>query len=264
MLTPVVQRWKDRRGIYRPAGEVVDTRRFEVVQAMAWRPIRGFIVDNHYAGTFAQCSRGFELRGPQGALVGAATLGVVSRTYQPHFGEKKAWLCLTRFVLADEVPANAETWMLARIFELLREDGFVGVVSYSDPVPRPAADGGVVFAGHVGTIYQAHNGVYTGRSKPETKWLLPDGTVFESRAGNKVKAGDQGREYAERTLVRFGAPPLRRREDPRAWVDEWKRRLCRPLKHTGNFRYLWALGRRDRRHLPASLPYPKFDLRTAA
>ena len=34
-----------------------------------------------------------------------------------------------------------------------------------------------------------------------------------------------------------------------------KAQLCRPLRHRGNYKYAWALGRRVR--LPPGLPYPK-------
>jgi hypothetical protein len=36
------------------------------------------------------------------------------------------------------------------------------------------------------------------------------------------------------------------------------KRLCRPIFHSGNHRYLFALDGRLRRHLPKGLPYPKF------
>jgi hypothetical protein len=162
-------------------------------------------------------------------------------------------------VLADSVPGNGETWFLGRCFELLGREGLAGVVSYSDPVARPSRSGAVVFPGHVGTIYQAHNGRYCGRTKAETKWLLPDGTLFEGRAAAKVRADDQGRAYAERMLVEHGASPRQPSEDPAAWVSEWRARICRPFWHTGNLRYVWALDRRSRRYLPESLPYPKFE-----
>jgi hypothetical protein len=33
VLTPVVQRWRDRRGVYRPAGEVISTHLYEVARS---------------------------------------------------------------------------------------------------------------------------------------------------------------------------------------------------------------------------------------
>jgi hypothetical protein len=70
-----------------------------------------------------------------------------------------------RFVLLDEVPVNGETWFLARAFAALARDGVEGVLAFADPEPRATADGTVVFPGHVGTIYQAHNAVYRGRAR---------------------------------------------------------------------------------------------------
>ena len=39
-----------------------------------------------------------------------------------------------------------------------------GVVSFSDPSARTTAAGALVFAGHLGTIYAAHNATYVGRA----------------------------------------------------------------------------------------------------
>ena len=54
---------------------------------------------------------------------------------------------LGRLVLLDEVPGNGESWFIARCFELLRREGIVGVLSFSDPVPRTTADGRKVLPG---------------------------------------------------------------------------------------------------------------------
>ena len=60
-------------------------------------------------------------------------------------------------MLAESVPANGESWFLARCWELATRQGKHGVVSFSDPVPRRTAVGTLVFPGHIGTIYQACN-----------------------------------------------------------------------------------------------------------
>lgn len=41
-------------------------------------------------------------------------------------------LVCSRFVLLDECPGNAESWFLARCFELLIAKGVRGVVSFAD------------------------------------------------------------------------------------------------------------------------------------
>jgi hypothetical protein len=168
---------------------------------------------------------------------------------------------LGRFVLADRVPANAESWFLGRVFRLAGRDGVRGVVSFSDPVARRDAMGRLVFPGHIGVIYQASNAIYAGRGSARTILVLPDGRVLNERALAKLRALDRGHRYVEGLLRGFGAPP-RRGAEPTAWLA---RALAaagiRRLHHPGNHRYLFRLGNRaDRRSILVglpSLPYPK-------
>jgi hypothetical protein len=71
----------------------------------------------------------------------------------------------------------------------------------------------------------------------------------------------RGWRYAAALLEEHGAAPLGA-GDPEAWLAEWLPRLTRRKRHPGNHRYAWTLQRRDRRHLPASMPYPKFQVTT--
>ena len=255
-----VQRWRDRRGSYRPAGEPIDTRAFEVAAIPGDTEAKRFVLEHHYSGSFPAARVRFGLyRGP--ALVGVAVFSVPAnpRALDPAPGDADSRVELGRFVLLDDVPANGESWFLARCFELLRRDGFTGVVSFSDPEPRVAAGGEVVFAGHLGTIYQATNGVYLGRSKAERRRLLPDGTVIHGRALAKIRKRDRGWRYAAGQLEQHGAEVLTEADDPEAWLGLWLPRLTRLASHGGNLKYAWDLQRSGRRRrLPASLPYPKF------
>lgn len=165
------------------------------------------------------------------------------------------------YVLLDGVRANGESWFLARCLDALRAEGWAGVVSLSDPTPRTSASGAVVFGGHVGTIYQASNAVYTGRASPQTLRLLPDGSVFSNRAASKIRNGERGWRYAVEQLVAHGAPEPR--GDLHAWLREVVPVLTRPLRHRGNHRYLFPLTRAAKRVVPASLPYPKLGIRPA-
>jgi hypothetical protein len=114
---------------------------------------------------------------------------------------------------------------------------------FSDPLPRTSADGAVVMPGHVGTIYQASNAIYTGRATRRTLILLPDGTVFSARSAQKIRRQECGHEYAERTLIAWGARPPSAGEKPAAWLaaalDDAH---ARKLRHPGNHRYLFRLG----------------------
>jgi len=164
---------------------------------------------------------------------------------------------LSRFVLLDAVPSNGETWFLGRCFDLLRREGFIGVLAFSDPVPRSDASGRTLFVGHIGTIYQAHNAVYLGRGTARSLHVLPDGTIFSDRAAQKVRKGERGWRYAIEQLVTHGAEPPR--GETRDWLRHWLPKLTRTVRHGGNLKYAWVLDARNRRYLPGSLPYPKWD-----
>ena len=83
-----------------------------------------------------------------------------------------------RLVLLDNVPANGETWILGRCFELLQATGLRGVLSFSDPMPRRSVlSGSLVMPGHVGTCYQAVNDIYLWRSIHCTERLLRSGAM---------------------------------------------------------------------------------------
>jgi hypothetical protein len=125
-------------------------------------------------------------------------------------------------------------------------------------VARPNGEGVIVFPGHIGTIYQAHNAVYLGPTKAELKHLLADGTVFPNRALSKIRKRDKGWRYGVERLVSYGADGLGEREDPEAWLALWLPRLTRKLSHSGNLKYAWDLERRGKRaRLPPSKPFPK-------
>jgi hypothetical protein len=266
------QRWKKGHVRWRRVDDRPIVRRgdLETLPSKDVIAVKRFVATHHYAGTTSSPVRCFELwqtnpvrnfeSWEDYVRVGVAVFSNCARAYRPPFGEHPAWLTLGRLVLLEEVGANAESMFVAACFAALRREGYEGIVSFSDPVPRTRADGRVIFLGHAGFIYRGLNAVYTGRSKSETKWLLPDGTLFETRAANKIKVGDIGRDYAERVLVAHGASPIQRGDDPTEWVARWRAQLCRPFIHRGNLRYLWSLDKRARKHLPAGLPYPKFKV----
>jgi hypothetical protein len=252
------QRWRAHRDSYRPAGEPIDARRYEVARIGNDTTPKAFVLEHHYAGSYPAARFPFGLY-RDGALVGVAVFShpmndaVLERVFPVPAIEATE---LGRFVLLDDVPANGETWFLARAFELLRREGLAGVLSFSDPVPRVNAEGVRIFPGHLGTIYQAHNGVYLGRGAAQTLRLLPDGRVLSRRAISKVRARHRGWRYVVELLRRYGAaePPA---GDLNAWLDRGLARLTRTVRHAGCHRYAWPLDRRLRRHLAATAAYPK-------
>ena len=180
MIVSVAQRWRERRASYRPAGETFNPLAYEVVELPDDRRPKAFVREHHYSGSYPAARFRFGLfRG--GELEGVAVFSHpcndrVLTSCLP--GTARESVELGRFVLLDGVKANAESWFIARCFDLLRREGLVGVVSFADPVARTTAMGRSVFAGHIGTIYQATNGRYIGRGSAGVLRLLPDGTVL--------------------------------------------------------------------------------------
>lgn len=254
MIVESCQRWRARRDSYRPAGETFEPRAFEVAAIESDRTARAFVEAHHYSGSYPAARRRFGLF-ERGELVGVAVFSVPMRAEVLRPWGLDDGLELGRFVLLDGVRANGESWFLARCLDALRAEGFAGVVSLSDPTPRTSASGVVVFGGHVGTIYQASNAIYTGRATPRTLRLLPDGTVFSDRAASKIRNGERGWRYAVDQLVAHGAPEPR--GDLHAWLREVVPAVTRAMRHHGNHRYAFALSRAARRALPAGLAYPK-------
>lgn len=258
MIVEHVQRHRDGAVGWRPAREVVDLSGMEV--APIERDVaRAFVERHHYERSYPAGRLRFGLFERGGALGGVAVFSqpVNDRSTACLPGEPLERVELGRFVLLDHVGANAETWLLGRCFELLRREGLTGVVSFSDPVPRLTAAGAVVMPGHVGTIYQAHNAVYLGRSKSERRRVLPDGTIAHNRGLAKIRNGERGWRTAVDKLVAHGAGAPAQGEDMRTWLARELPRITRSVPHQGNHKYAWTLRRRDRRHIGGALPYPK-------
>lgn len=263
------QRWLNRRSSWSEE-DSFEPRQYQVVE-IPEAESRRFVVRHHYSGSMpaARFHHGL-VEVVSGRLVGVAvasvpvsvkTLTNVFPTLQPY----RESVELGRFVLLDEIPANAETWMLSRVFRSLRDRGVRGVVSFADPMPRVTSTGAVVLCGHWGTIYQAAGAGenYTGRGTARTLTLLPDGTVLSARSAQKVRAQEQGHSYVERRLVGLGAAP-RQGEPPAQWLrDSLDRVGAQRVRHAGPHRYVFRLGAsaRERNRIPLGvphgLPYPK-------
>lgn len=256
MITDLAQRWNGRATSYRPAGEPINTSAYEVAEITSDAIARAFVEQHHYSGSYPAARFRFGLY-RSGALEGVAVFSVPvnDKALSMFPGAPIESVELGRFVLLDAVPGNGETWFLGRAFECLRAKGLIGVLSFSDPLPRSTATGERIFRGHVGTIYQAHNARYLGRATARTLRLLPDGRVFSARTAQKIRAGERGWRYAVDELLAAGAAPCT--GDRGEWLRAELPRVTRTLRHPGNYRYAWGLQRKVQRALPASLPYPK-------
>ncbi len=271
MIAAACQRWQHRRAAWRPAGELFRPELHEVAEIDELDAKR-FVVEHHYSASYpaARFRVGLFRAGSSAPrqLVGVAVFSVPMNNHAvPKYTgvDPAAGVDLGRFVLLDEVEANGETWLLGRAFELLAEKRpeIRAVISYADPQPRVDELGREITPGHVGTIYQAHNGRYLGRAYARMLTLARDGRVVSLRALSKIRNDERGAAAAYRALVAAGAPQRRPLEEPAAYVE---RALAegpfRKIRHPGNHVYAWPLGDRRARHelvkaFPAALPYPK-------
>jgi hypothetical protein len=100
----------------------------------------------------------------------------------------KTWE-LARLYLLDEVPQNAETWLIAQSVKWIRRHRpeVFNLVSYADPI-----------AGHKGTIYRAANWREDGRTDNERK--TPRCDYYDARTGQKY--GRRGNMPADAVVER--------------------------------------------------------------
>jgi hypothetical protein len=229
------QRWRERVAKERPAGEVFRSSDAEAV-AIDEATAKAFVTRHHYSASYpaARFRVGMMWRPSSGreCLAGVVVFSVPmnERTVPRYFADlaPAAGVELGRLVLLDEVPANAESWLVARAFKLLRAalPSIAGVVSYSDPLERVATDGTIVKPGHVGTVYQALNAAYRGRSSSRTLLIAGDGrAVSHGRSPSCAPT-----IAAPRTRMHSSAAWARRSAGPsRAAAPTWRARSSRAV-----------------------------------
>lgn len=265
MIDVPCQRWDERRQSWRHTSEGgFDPARY-AVEPVDELPAKEYVVTNHYAGSYPAASHRYGIY-EAGELLGVCVLGipVQTKTLTNPFPTLEPFvesLELSRLVLHDDVPANAESWFIARVFEHAAARGVRGIVSFSDPVPR-RVDDRLVMPGHVGTIYQASNALYAGRGTARSLVLLPNGQVLNNRAMQKVRGQERGHEHVEKMLVGLGARAMRAGERPTPWLHEAIDTVgSTRLRHRGNHRYLFTIGTRSQRRAvtvhATTGPYPK-------
>lgn len=260
------QRWRERVGTYRPHGEPIDPSRYGV-ELLDREIAKAFVVANHYEGTFPAA------RLCVGLCRMAEVVGVAVFSQPMNEATVPKWtglpsregIELGRFVLLDDVPANGETWFLARAFKVLAGELPVRVVvSFSDPVARSDAKGRCTMPGHVGTIYQASNASYGGRAKPKAIILDPQGRALSDRSLAKIRNDERGAAGAVAALEALGAPRRQPHEPGPVYVARALREgPFRRFRHPGTHGYRFALDRKAAKSFPATTPallaYPKLS-----
>ena len=261
MHAALCQRYSYGRCRWRPSVEGFDPRAYEVADLprVGGRAVaKAFLRTHHYLRTLPSVHRLVGLY-EHAELVGLVVFSNPSRDEVLAPFPADVSTDLGRLVLLDRVPGNAESWFVARCFELLRREGLAGVVSFSDPMPRETVEGLRITPGHVGGVYKGLGGTYLGQRRGEKILLLPDATAVHRRALAKIRAADSRWRSAAKPILAAGAPPPTDTSAAglRAWVDGVLPRLTREMQHPGNHKYAWALDPAAKGLLPASLPYPR-------
>jgi hypothetical protein len=267
------QRWKHRKQSWRHVSDhtsarMFDRSRYDILEIPDDTTARAFVEAHHYSGTYPAAVRRYGMMEGD-TLVGVAVLSspmresVLTRPF-PDLEPYVESLELGRFFLLDEVPANGESFFLARVWELAAKAGIRGVVSFSDPVARTDVQQNVIFPGHIGQIYQICGAQYAGRTTPRTLLLLRDGTALNERALQKIRAQESGAQAAEDQLVKYGATRRAVDEDPRSWLTKALGELeVRGLRHRGNHRYLFRPDKKRKKTIRIGLPVLPYPQREA-
>ena len=114
-----------------------------------------------------------------GVIVNSRLFGALTFGVGPYLGYKLVngatpddVVTLTRLWLSDELPWNSESKVLGIALRSLKRDTSLKfILAYSDPA-----------VGHLGTIYQATNWLYTGLSSATPLYDIGDGILHHSRS----------------------------------------------------------------------------------
>ncbi len=254
------QRWFEGRTSFRLSREPIDPTRYGVEQFERPAPARDFVMRHHYSRSFSPCITNFGLFRKDSPSSAARLVGVATFAQASNIDAVTKWSGLdysagaelTRFILLDEEPGNAESWFLSRAIRMFKEyrPSKQILLSYSDPVPRRAIDGRLVLPGHCGGIYQSCNASYLGRSAPRQQWLAADGRAIAARLITKLRNGETGRAYAEKALSEASGLNRYEFETPTSFIDRALSNL-RCHRHPGNHLYAFPLAatRREKHHI---------------
>lgn len=132
-----------------------------------------WMIRRHYIGKWpGVCVCTLGLRHKKAGVVGAIVFALPPRETSVRYGGE-TWE-LARLWISDDVPANAETWLIAKAVKFIKKfyPAVAVLVSYADPS-----------AGHAGTIYKAANWKQDGRTDDERK--TPRFDYGDARTGQK-------------------------------------------------------------------------------
>ena len=195
------------------------------IQQINYKTAMEVVIREHYLHRKAPCSISFGLF-KKDILMGVVCYGTPSSAplRMGIAGKENAnnVIELTRLWVSDEVPKNGESFLIGRT---LKYAGKEIIVSFAE-----------INQGHVGTVYQATNWLYTGLSAKRTNWVIEGVDKHCQTLADKYTAKDIRKKYGDK----FSLQP-------------------RPRKH--RYIYINAKGKRKNEILSSLkyniFPYPK-------
>ena len=187
------------------------------VQSIPYTVAKAFVVRNHYLHSLPGGTRltfGIFLAK---RLLGAITFGVGPYNAPSLVEGATADNCLTltRLWLADDLPHNSESRVLSAVLRSLRRHTNVKVlVTYADPA-----------RGHMGTIYQATNWLYTGLSEPTPLYDLGDGKLAHCRTVGTIYGSRSVRYLTSHGITLNLVPQSPKHRYVYFLDDSWRPRL---------------------------------------
>jgi hypothetical protein len=154
-------------------------------------------------------------------LMGALTLGVgpINSHLLVDGATPDDCLTLTRLWLCDELPRNSESRFIGVVLRSLKNHTSLKfLLAYADPA-----------RGHVGTIYQATNWLYTGLSQATPLYDIGDGQQHHSRSLGHV-FGSHGLAHLRRQGVQVQLVPQRPKHRYLYFLDSaWRSKVRTPI-----------------------------------
>lgn len=166
--------------------------RYEVRQ-IGTRDATKFLVPRHYLHRPGPCSLAFGMFDTRnGQQVGAVTYGTPSSAplRRGLAGPEHTHnvVELTRLWISDDVPRNGESFLIGNTVRLNTKEL---VVSFAE-----------IDEGHVGTVYQATNWLYTGLSAKRTDWVVKGEDLHGQTWADKYTSTEIRELYGDRFYLK--------------------------------------------------------------
>jgi len=153
------------------------------------KEVSEYIRSNHYSGTCNPVGYMWKLVTENDEIVGGIVFSnPISREVEEFVageGNHEEVLELNRLYTDDKCGKNMESWFISNALNKLKKENPTCrfVVSYSDTTE-----------GHVGTVYQASNAIYTGYMGSRHSYRNNDGDLQATRSGDDYISIEEAKE----------------------------------------------------------------------